>query len=301
MMPRTVGFIGLGNMGGRMARRLVDSGFTVVGYDPAPGAAARCGAVAAESVSTVMEQADHVLMSLPDSAVVEQVVLGGGGVLESAREDQIVVDLSTAAPRSTQVLHGRLGERGVELLDCGVSGGAAAAEKGSLTLMAGGSGSALEEVRPTLRPIASKVFRMGDTGAGHSTKLLNNFLNAVNLAASSEVLVAARKAGLDVGQVLDVINSSSGANWATEHRFPSIVHGDYLEGGLSSRLMMKDVLLYLEHLVDLGVPSLNGSGPVASFGTAIQRGYGDAISNRVVDAIGDLAGGIRLHEGEQSE
>lgn len=289
-----VGFIGLGNMGGRMVRRLVDAGFQVTGYDPAEGAAQRCGAVPAATVAEVVDGAEHVLLSLPDSRVVEQVVLGPGGVLERARAGQIVVDLSTAAPASTRKLYWRLGDVGAELLDAGVSGGAAAAEKGSLTLMVGGAEAALSAVRTILAPIAGKIFLMGGSGAGHSTKLLNNFLNAVNLAASSEVMVAARKAGLDVAQVLDVINSSSGANWATQNRFPSIVQGDYLEGGLSSHLMLKDVMLYLELLVDIGVPSLNGAGPVACFGAAIQGGYGEAISNRVVDAIGDLAGGIRL-------
>jgi 3-hydroxyisobutyrate dehydrogenase len=223
-------------------------------------------------------------------------VLSEGGVLESVEPGQIVIDLSTAAPASTQMLHQRLAERGVELLDIGISGGAAAAEKGTLTLMVGGSEAALEKVRPTLEPLSATVHWMGDSGAGHSTKLLNNFLNAVNLAASSEVMVAAKKAGLDVEQVLRVINASSGANWATEHRFPSIVQGDYLEGGLTSRLMLKDVVLYLEHLLQIGAPTLNSAGPVAAFGLAVHNGYGDAISNRVVDAIGDLAGGVRLHD-----
>lgn len=295
-MTHRIGFIGLGNMGGRMARRLVDTGHDVLGYDPAPDAAANAGAQPASSIREVVSGSDHILLSLPDSHVIETVVLADGGVLEGARTGQIVVDLSTAAPASTRMLHGRLREVGVELVDAGISGGAAAAEKGTLTLMVGGSEKALVELGATLEPLTSHVFRMGGSGTGHSTKLLNNFLNAVNLAASSEVMVAAKMAGLDVEQVLRVINLSSGSNWATEHRFPSIVRGDYLEGGLTSGLMMKDVVLYLEHLMDIGAPSLNSAGPVSSFGLAIHRGYGDSISNRVVDAIGDLAGGIRLHD-----
>lgn len=295
-MSARIGFMGLGNMGGRMARRLVDAGFDVHGYDPVPGAVERAGARSAPSIGAAVAGAEHVLLSLPDSHVIETVVLSEGGVLESVEPGQIVIDLSTAAPASTQMLHQRLAERGVELLDIGISGGAAAAEKGTLTLMVGGSEAALEKVRPTLDPLSATVHWMGDSGAGHSTKLLNNFLNAVNLAASSEVMVAAKKAGLDVEQVLRVINASSGANWATEHRFPSIVQGDYLEGGLTSRLMLKDVVLYLEHLLQIGAPTLNSAGPVAAFGLAVHNGYGDAISNRVVDAIGDLAGGVRLHD-----
>lgn len=291
-----VGFVGLGNMGGRMTRRLVEAGHEVLGHDPAPGAAQRCGARPCASPAEVVAGAGPVLLSLPDSHVVEAVVLGPGGVLEAVRPGQVVVDLSTAAPESTRRLHARLAERGAELLDAGISGGAAAAEKGTLTLMVGGSQAALEEVRPVLGRFSAKVVHLGGPGAGHATKLLNNFLNAVNLSATSEVMVAARKAGLDPAQVLDVVNASSGANWASEHRFPSIVRGDYLEGGLTSRLMMKDVLLYVEWLLSVGAPSLHSSGPVASFGAAIHAGYGDQISNRVVDALGDLAGGVRLHE-----
>jgi 3-hydroxyisobutyrate dehydrogenase len=95
-----------------------------------------------------------------------------------------------------------------------------------------------------------------------------------------------------------VINSSSGVSFATMSRFPSIVRGDYLEGGLPSRLMTKDVALYVELAGRLGVPTLNSAGPLASFGLAENLGYGDVISNRVVDAIGDVAGGVRVHDKE---
>jgi 3-hydroxyisobutyrate dehydrogenase-like beta-hydroxyacid dehydrogenase len=136
---------------------------------------------------------------------------------------------------------------------------------------------------------------MGSSGSGHTAKLLNNFLNGVSLAATAEVMVAARKAGLDLRTFLDVVNHSSGVNFASLNRFPSIIEGDYLEGGLTGRLMMKDLLLYVGLLRELGVPSLNASGPVATFGLATELGYGDQISNRVVDALGDVAGGVRLH------
>lgn len=162
--------------------------------------------------------------------------------------------------------------------------------------MVGGSAAALERSRWVLEPIASKVVLMGDSGAGHTTKLLNNFLNAVSLAATAEVMVAARKAGLDLATVLEVINASSGVNYATLNRFGHIIRGDYLEGGLTSELMTKDVVLYIDHVRALGVPCLNAAGPLASFGAAINLGYGGQISNRVADAIGDLAGGVRLHD-----
>jgi 3-hydroxyisobutyrate dehydrogenase len=289
-----VGFIGLGNMGGRMTACLVRAGIDVVGFDTRSDLAAGVGAAPAASPREVAERAEVVLMSLPDSSVVEAVVTGADGVLAGCRSSQVVVDLSTAAPASTRALHGALGERGVEYLDAGISGGAAAAEKGQLTLMVGGSETALAAVRPTLDAFAAKIFHVGDSGAGHAAKLLNNFLNAVSLASTAEVMVAAKKAGLDLHTILDVFNASSGVNFATMNRFPHIIEGDYLEGGLTNTLMMKDVTLYADYVSQLGVASLNAAGPLASFGLARSLGYADRISNTVVDAIGDISGGVRL-------
>jgi 3-hydroxyisobutyrate dehydrogenase len=296
---RQVGFVGLGNMGGRMTRRLLSAGVRVIGYDVRPGQAAAVGAVTAESLGAVCDGTGIILLSLPDSRVVESVMFGSrpesDGLLDFVRPGQVIIDLSTSAPSSTQRIHAALAERGVEYLDAGISGGAAAADKGTLTIMVGGSAAALESARWVFGPIAAKVVLMGGSGAGHSTKLLNNFLNAVTLAATAEVMVAARKAGLDLPAVLDVINSSSGVSYASTNRFPHIIKGDYLEGGLTSNLMTKDVVAYVDHARELGVPCLNAAGPLAAFGAAANLGYGELISNRVVDAIGDLAGGVRLH------
>ena len=268
MTSRRVGFIGLGNMGGRMTRRLAGAGYKVLGYDPVAGKAAAAGAIPADSVAAAVTGSDCVLMSLPDSSVIEPVVLGPAGVLASCRPGQVIVDLSTAAPSSTIRLHAALAERGAEYLDAGISGGAAAAEKGTLTVMVGGAEAALQSVAGVFEPIAAKVVYMGASGAGHTTKVLNNFLNAVSLAATAEVMVAARLAGLDLGRVLEVINTSSGVNFATLQRFPRIIRGDYLEGGLTSALMTKDIVLYADCLRELGAPSLLASGPLAAFGLA---------------------------------
>ncbi|MFS2155964.1 NAD(P)-dependent oxidoreductase [Pseudomonas sp. Pseusp122] len=296
MNNTTIGFIGLGNMGGRMTRCLVDAGLTVLGYDTDTQRVKAAGAQVADSIASVAAEAGVVLLSLPDSKVVEAVVEGADGLLHHCREGQIVVDLSTAAASSTVRLHGLFATRGVQYIDAGISGGAAAAEKGALTLMVGGDAASVAALDWVFAPIASKVFRMGESGAGHTTKLLNNFLNAVSLAATAEVMVAGKKAGLDLHQLLDVLNSSSGVNFATQKRFPYIVDGNYLEGGLTGKLMSKDVVLYIDRIRELGVASLNASGPLASFGLQVALGYGDQISNRVVDAIGDMSGGVRLHQ-----
>lgn len=288
-----VGMIGLGNMGGRMARRLVDAGVEVVGHDPV---AAVDGVEAVAGPADVAARCTTVLLSLPDSTVVEPVVRA---LLPAARAGTTVVDLSTASPESTVALAAEAAERGVTYLDAGISGGAAAAEKGTLTIMAGGDAVAVDAIRPVLAPIAATVHHLGPVGAGHTAKLLNNFLNAVTLAATAEVMVAGQRAGLDLRTLLAAINGGSGQSFASSKRFPHIVEGDYLEGGLTSRLMTKDVTLYTELLGRLGVPSLNAAGPLAAFGLAAHLGYGDVISNRVVDALGDLAGGVRIQQEAQ--
>ena len=291
-----VGFVGLGNMGGRITRRIVAGGYPVLGFDVDPARAAEAGASAASSPAAVAEGADTVLLSLPDSPVVEAVVLGDDGILGGARPGQVVVDLSTSSPSSTVELYRRLGELGVEFVDAGISGGAAAAEQGTLTIMAGGSEEALDRVRPILDTFSGRIFHMGASGAGHTAKLLNNFLNGVSLAATAEVMVAARKAGLELHTFLDVLNNSSGVNFATLNRFPRIVDGDYLEGGLTGNLMLKDVRLYADLVRELDVRTLTSAGCIEAFELAAEFGYGEQISNRIVDAIGDASGGVRLQE-----
>jgi len=295
----TCGLVGLGNMGGRIARRLAGGGFEVCGYDLDAAKAERSGARVARSVAEVVEGSEVVFLSLPDSRAVEEVVRGEGGILGACRAGQVVADLGTSAPSSTRSLHAELAGRGVELVDAAISGGAAGAEAGTLTIMAGGAASALERIRPHLETFSARVYHMGAPGAGHVAKILNNFLNGIGLAATSEVMVAARRAGLDLEQLLEVLNHSTGVNFATLNRFPSIVRGDYLEGGLTVKLMAKDVRLYLDLVRQLEVTTLAGPACLGAFDLAAALGYGDEISNRVVDALGDVSGGVRVHGGKE--
>lgn len=296
----SLGFIGLGNMGGRMTQRLVEAGFEVHGYDTDSARVDSAGARVCTNTAELMRQSDIIMLSLPDSRVIEAVVEGEDGLLSCCRKGQVIIDLSTAAANSTVRLAKRFAEHDVNYLDAGISGGAAAAEKGALTLMIGGNKPVLDSVRWALEPIAARVNYMGESGAGHITKLINNFLNAVALSATAEAMVAGRKAGLDLHSLLDVLNHSSGVNFATLNRFPRIIEGDYLEGGLTGKLMTKDLALYVDCARELGVASLNSAGPMASFGLGTSLGYGDQISNRVVDAIGDVSGGVRLFEQQES-
>jgi 3-hydroxyisobutyrate dehydrogenase len=300
MAELRVGVVGVGNMGGRVARRVRDAGMSVVAVDRSETQLAASGIPPAASLVELVESVDVILLSLPDSPVVESVVLGDDGIAAHGRAGQVVVDLSTASPQSTVSLHATLQAAGVELLDAGISGGAKAAEQGTLTLMIGGSAEALATVTPVLEHFSTKLFHMGPPGAGHVAKVLNNYLNGVNLAATAEAMLAARKSGLDLEQFLDVLNNSSGVNFATLNRFPSIVKGDYLEGGLTGRLMAKDLRLCLDHLARIGSPTFIGPACLAAFEVTNAGGYGDVISNHIVDGLGDLAGGVRLQDGDST-
>lgn len=292
--------IGLGNLGGRMAVRLRDNGVEITGLDIRAERAEELGIPAAASIEDACA-AGVVLLSLPSDASIAAIIRGEGGIGETAASGTVIVDLSTASPSASRSHHDFLGERGIRFIDAGVSGGPGGAEAGSLTLMVGGDEKVLEEVRPILEHIGSRIYHMGDPGNGHATKAVNNYLNGVNLAASAEAMVVGTKAGLDPELLLEVINESTGANWATKNRFPHIIEGDYVEGGLSNRLMAKDLDLYLALADEAGAPTVLGSSCRTVFGIAIASGYEHRVSNTVVDAIGDIAGGARLQDGRSEK
>lgn len=289
-----IGLVGLGNMGGRMARRLVEAGHVVLGFDLAPERAGRAGAEPVASPGAATRGADVVLLSLPSDAAIETAMCGAHGIVAAAREGQVVADLSTADPANAPRWAGLLAERGAEFVDAGISGGPMGAEAGTLTLMAGGTSRALECLEPVFAVIGERVIHVGEAGGGHTAKVINNYLNGMNLAATAEAMVVGVKAGLDPRVLLEVINASTGSNWASQHRFPRIVEGDYIEGGLSNALMAKDLDLYLGLAAGHDVPAILGSACRAAFAVAMARGRRDEVSNTVVDALGDLAGGVRV-------
>jgi 3-hydroxyisobutyrate dehydrogenase-like beta-hydroxyacid dehydrogenase len=217
-------------------------------------------------------------------------------LLANCRDGQIVIDMTTASPASSRKIAADLATKGTIFLDAGVSGGAPSAGNGTLIVMVGGDANALAKVDDVLAPLVKIVHHMGASGTGHTAKLINNFLNGVSLSATAEAMVVAKQAGLDLKQMLDVLNASSGMNFATVNRFPRIIEGDYLEGGLSGALMEKDMHLYVELARDMGVPALNAHGSIATFQVANGLGYIDKISNRVVDAIGEYSGGVSIND-----
>ena len=260
-MSKHIGFIGLGNMGGPMAGRLLDAGFTLTVFDTRETAlrplVAR-GAQAAASPAGVASAVETVFVCLPTPAIVSQVALGSGGVVEGTKV-KTFVDLSTTGPRiATQVATG-LAAKGIVAVDSPVSGGVPGAKKGTLALMVSCPKERFEPLRPALEVIG-KMFYLGDKpGLGQTMKLVNNLLSATALAITSEAVVMGVKAGLDAKTMIEVINAGSGRNSASLEKFPRAILPRTFDLGFTNGLMFKDVKLCLEEAEALGVPMWVGA------------------------------------------
>ncbi len=252
-----IGFIGLGNMGAHMARRLLEAGHKVIVYDTrqeAIGNLAARGAIAARSPAEVADAAETVMASLPTPDVVLAVVTGPGGVIEG-RKVRRFVDLSTTGAVMAKRIFESLSARNIVQLDSPVSGGVRGAELGTLALMVSGPRAEIAAVEPALKVIG-RLFVVGERpGLGQTMKLVNNVLSATAMAATSEALVTGVKAGLDPQQMLEVINAGTGRNTATEDKFAKAVLPGTFDLGFAAALMLKDVKLFLAERETLGVPT----------------------------------------------
>jgi hypothetical protein len=251
-----IGFIGLGNMGFHMARRLVEAGHQLVVTDTRTQAVARLtdmGAQAAASPADIADRVETVIASLPTPDIVHAVATGPSGVIEGQRVRRFI-DTSTTGSAMAKRIFARLAERDIVQIDSPVSGGVTGAAKGTLAVMASGPRQEISRVEPVLA-VFGKVFFIGEQpGDGQTMKLANNFLSATAMAATAEAMVMGVKAGLDPRVMLDVINSGTGRNTATEHKFPKIILPRTFDLGFTNGLMIKDVKLCLAEAANLGVP-----------------------------------------------
>ena len=251
-----VGFIGLGNMGFPMARRLIQENHNVIAFDTRSTALERIvalGAQAASSSKEVADRAETVMASLPSPAASMEVAIGAAGVIEGSRVKRYV-DLSTVGSQTAVHIHNRLAERNIVAIDSPVSGGVGGAEKGSLAVMVSGPRAEFDVIRTALEALG-RPFYIGDKpGSAQTMKLANNMLAANVLVATAEVVVMGVKAGLDPGVMIDVLNAGSGATSASRDKFPRAILPRTFDYGFATALMVKDVRLYLDEAKALGVP-----------------------------------------------
>jgi 3-hydroxyisobutyrate dehydrogenase len=253
---RTIGFIGIGNMGWPMATRLVRAGFDVVVCDAQPGRAgsfaADVGGRAAADPREAATGADAVVTMLPTSAHVAA-ALGDVGAEWST--GAVVVEMSSGVPASTQALAAELGGRGVALVDCPVSGGVARAETGQLSILAGGDVDVLARVAPVLDAMGSSVHHCGPVGAGQAMKALNNLVSAGGFLIGVEALLVGQRFGLAPERMVEVLNASSGANNSTQNKFAQFVLSRSFDSGFGLDLMAKDLGIATDIARDAGVPA----------------------------------------------
>jgi hypothetical protein len=252
-----IGFIGLGNMGGPMSRRLIAAGHKLTVFDARKEAMeplVALGAEAAKSPADVADRVETVMTSLPSLEIGMKVVGGEDGIIRGNRVRRYV-DLSTTGSRAAIATYEILKPRGIVQIDCPVSGGVPGAEKGTLAVMVSGPLEEIEVVRPALE-VFGRIFICGERpGLAQSMKLANNFLSATAMAASSEAIAMGVKAGLDPRVMVDVINSGSGMNTATTQKFPKSILTGTFDYGFGMGLMLKDVRLFLAEAEALGIPT----------------------------------------------
>ncbi len=283
-----IGFVGLGTMGGPMARRLAEQGHRVSGYDvdAARGARAREGGVTlAPSAGGAAETADVVLSSLPDPAAVRGAYLGADGVLSTVRPGTTLIDLSTVDPDTWREVAAAARAKGVDCLDAPVSGGPAEAGSGKLVFLVGGDATVLDRCRALLLTLGTEIHHVGPLGSGQIIKLVNNVMSIGNVAVAAEAMVLGVKAGMEPQRLFDILSTSGGRSHHFLKRFPNVLAGDftpYFGIGLSR----KDVSLALGMAAKLEVPMFVASTVRQVYEAAHAQGFGQL----------DMAAVIKLYE-----
>jgi 3-hydroxyisobutyrate dehydrogenase len=250
----TIGFIGVGVMGKPMATNLLRKGYPlsiVSRHREKEAQLVAMGASTAASAQEVAQTSDVIILVLPDTSSVKQVLFGDNGVMLGVRRGAVVIDMSTISPAETVEIATRLATAGCAMLDAPVSGGEKGAEAGTLGIMAGGAQDVFERCRPIFDAMGKTITYTGPSGCGQKTKLVNQLVGAMNLVGAVEGLRLARAAGLDLQTTLQAVSSGAASSWMLANLGPKIVQGDFAPG-FSIRLQHKDVTLLKEWLAGLG-------------------------------------------------
>jgi 2-hydroxy-3-oxopropionate reductase len=251
-----IGFIGLGIMGKPMAKNLLKAGYPLVVYDvnPAPvKELASAGAETASSAKEVAQKTDVVITMLPNSPHVKAAVMGPNGVLEGAKPGMIIVDMSSIAPLAAKEVAAKAAEKRVEMLDAPVSGGEPKAIDGTLSIMVGGKKEIFEKCQGFLSKMGTSVVLCGDVGAGNTTKLANQIIVALNIAAMSEALVLGAKAGVNPETIFTAIRGGLAGSTVLEAKVPMVLSGNF-KPGFRIELHIKDLANAIDTAHELGVP-----------------------------------------------
>jgi 2-hydroxy-3-oxopropionate reductase len=286
-----VGYIGLGLMGKSIARNILKGGFPLVVHNRSREAVDELtaeGARAANSAAEVAGQVDVVFTNLPDSADVVQVALGKHGIIEGAHEGLVYVDNSTIKPASARVISDELMARGVLCLDAPVSGGDIGAREGTLVVMVGGPAQALERVRVVLDVMSRSVTHVGEAGAGQVAKAANQIMVAAQMVAMAELLVFARKAGVDPRKVVEAIKGGAAQCWTLDVKPPRLFAGNR-GPGFKAHMQLKDLRIVVDTAKEYDIPLPSATEDASLYQQMIEMGMGDLDNSAILGVLEGMA------------
>ena len=287
-----LGFIGLGLMGKPMAAHLLRAGFPLTVHNRSQAAVAElvaAGAAVAASPAGVAAATDLIFTCLPDSPDVERIVLGPQGILAGARPGLIVVDHSTILPATARKLAEALAARGLQFLDAPVSGGQLGSQNGTLTIMVGGDAAALETARPALQAYSSTITHIGGPGAGQVAKCCNQIMVASQMAAMAELLVFARKAGVDPRKVVAAIRGGAAQCWTLDNK-PERLFAGNRHPGFKASMQAKDLGIIMDTAAELGMPLPATTVTTQLYDEMLELGMGDLDNSALVGVLEKMAG-----------
>ena len=296
MPGKTVGFIGLGIMGLPMAKNLVDAEYSVIGHnrsDEPIEELVEYGGDGGDSPADVAERSDVVLLCLPDSPDVENVILGegeeGDPVIDGVSEGTTVIDHSTISPTVTETVAERLADTGATLLDAPISGGEEGAIEGTLSIMVGGDEGALEEQMDVLDVLGETITHCGPSGAGQTTKACNQIVVAAQMVGVSEALVFAHNAGADLEAVVDAISGGAAGCWTLDNRAPNMIRGDF-DPGFFAEYQYKDLRIATDAGEAFGSPMPQTALAHELYKTMVQNEMGRDDNSGVMQVLEMMAG-----------
>ena len=292
-----IGFIGVGVMGSRMAKRLMDARYELVVYDIRKEATSNLlekGAVWVDTPEEVAKVCEVVFTSLPGPKEVDEVVYGEKGLLAGWKSGDIFIDTTTTSPSSIRSVAEDAKNKGVAVLDAPLGGSTKEIELGTLTFYVGGGAQVLKKIRKILESIGPNIFHVGDIGCGNIVKLISNMLaNACN-AATAEAFILGTKAGIDVRILHDVLKASHGRNWWLETRYPETVFQRNFDPGFRITLAVKDIGLAVALAREHDVPQPVNTAVAQKFIEAKAAGYGD-MNGAAIICPQEKLHGIEVH------
>lgn len=285
-----VGIIGIGTMGYQIARNFLEQDVDVGVFDinkEATSKLEKLGAVIFKSPEQLAINYSYIITILPNVNIVKNVVLEKDGLLKGFHNESMLIDMTSSDPSVTKELSSVVIDKGYRMIDAPVSGGISKATDGTLTIMVGGEQGDFEEVRPLFECIGQNIIHVGDIGAGHTIKALNNMISATTLAVTGEALALGVKLGLDPSKMLEVINSSTGRSLSSEQKYPNQIIPRKFNGAFTLDLMVKDLTIAMNLADNNRAPMSAASGAYQLWKHAWAQGDPDLDHTTMVKVIED--------------